>query len=322
MKRKWLIRIAAASAVLLLGTAAFGVYTYDSVRRAASEMYEPLPHLDAGGGIPAVSLSSPEPDSASFSRTALHASQRKQTCYTVLLLGVDERQGDRGRADTMMVMTFNMDARKSLLFSIPRDTLVRLAFRNISDKINHAYAFEGVKGAVATVETFLDVPIDYYVKVNMDSFRAIVDVVGGIDVDNALAFRLDGSEFPKGRQHLNGNEALRYIRMRYDDPKGDLGRTGRQRQVVRELLRKAKSWNGMLELPKLLRLVQAQTKTNLTYDDMIRLMKAYGAGNMETTGTEIRGSGSIIGGIYYFMVDNLERRRLHDAVNSLIDLSS
>ena len=140
---------------------------------------------------------------------------RSPGAFTVLLLGVDQRPGDKGRSDTIMVATVNPNSGKALLFNIPRDTRTRLVKRGYDDKINHAYAYDGIAGSVATVENFLDAfPIDYYVQVNMEGFEMIVDQLGGVDVNNSFTFDIDGFHFPKGPQHLDGEYALKYARMR------------------------------------------------------------------------------------------------------------
>ena len=116
----------------------------------------------------------------------------------MLLLGVDARPGDIGRSDTMIVMTVNPDLNSTKMVSIPRDTRTLIVGKGFEDKINHAYAFGGAKMSIETVEEFLDIPIDYYVKVNMDGFEDIVNAVGGVTVDNRITFSREGHDFPRG----------------------------------------------------------------------------------------------------------------------------
>src|SRR5690606_15649276 len=108
----------------------------------------------------------------------------KRDPFSVLMLGVDERAGDKGRSDTMIVITVNSEKNSMEMLSIPRDTRLEIVGKGIDDKINHAYAFGGVEMAMNTVEKFLDIPIDYYIKVNMEGFKDIVDTVGGVSVNN------------------------------------------------------------------------------------------------------------------------------------------
>ena len=92
--------------------------------------------------------------------------------------------------------------------------MLRLSGKGTEDKINHAYAFGGVEMSMNTVEKFLDIPIDYYVKMNMEGFKDIVDSVGGITVNNDLDFTVGKVHYPKGEISLNGEDALSFARMR------------------------------------------------------------------------------------------------------------
>src|SRR5690606_4075310 len=157
---------------------------------------------------------------------------------SILLMGVDERSGDAGRTDTLIVVSVNPNTNSMQMLSIPRDTYVELVGRGTQDKINHAYAFGGVDMTIDTVENFLDVPIDYYVKVNMEGLEQIVDALGGIQVESTFAFSYEGSTFEEGTLTLTGEEALRYARMRKGDPKGDFGRQDRQKQVIAGIIDK------------------------------------------------------------------------------------
>ncbi|RKJ22727.1 LytR family transcriptional regulator, partial [Butyricicoccus sp. 1XD8-22] len=98
------------------------------------------------------------------------------------------RPGDRGRSDSIIVMTVNPKTESIDMLSIPRDTRVEIVGKGVDDKINHAYAFGGVEMSMNTVEKFLDIPIDYYIKLNMEGFKEIVDAVGGVDVNNDIDF--------------------------------------------------------------------------------------------------------------------------------------
>ena len=164
-----------------------------------------------------------------------------QDPFSVLLLGVDEREDDRGRSDTVVVMTVNPAEGSTKMVSIPRDTYTEIVGRGTTDKINHAYAFGGIEMSMATVENLLDIPIDYVMQVNMEGFKDIVDAVGGVEVNNTLAF--DG--YAEGTIQLDGDEALGYVRMRKQDPEGDFGRQDRQKQVIQGIMKKGASVNSL-----------------------------------------------------------------------------
>ena len=131
-----------------------------------------------------------------------------QEPFSILMLGVDERDGDKGRSDTMIVLTVNPQKKSVKMLSIPRDTRTEIVGHGTQDKINHAFAFGGAKMSMDTVENFLDIPIDYYMKINMEGFKDIVDAVGGVTVQNDLDFSSDGVHFAKGSHTLNGKDAL------------------------------------------------------------------------------------------------------------------
>ncbi len=105
----------------------------------------------------------------------------------VLLIGVDERKNDPGRADAIMLLSFNPKTKKATSLSIPRDMQVTLA-DGAKTKINHTYAYGGVEETIETVEQTFDVKIPYYAKINMEGLIELVDAVGGVTVDNPSAF--------------------------------------------------------------------------------------------------------------------------------------
>jgi LCP family protein required for cell wall assembly len=233
-KRKWKRVIGSVFVLLLIGLGIGGYSIYRSITETANQVYEPINRP--------VSEKRPEP-----------ISLKKQTPISILLIGVDERKGDRGRADSLIVLAVNPNKKSIEMVSIPRDTRVEIVGKGIEDKINHSYAFGGVEMTIATVEKFLDIPIDYYIKVNMESFKDIVDAVGGVTVDNPFAFTYEGVTFPKGKITLDGEKALKYSRMRYDDPRGDFGRQDRQKQIIESVINKGANLSSLAnysDIPK------------------------------------------------------------------------
>jgi LCP family protein required for cell wall assembly len=116
----------------------------------------------------------------------------------------------------MLVITVNPEKKTTKILSIPRDTRTKLVVsinpnKNRLDKINATYTYGAIEMTIDTVENFIDVPIDYYVQVNMEGFRDIVTAVGGIHVDNKYEFELDGITLKTGPQRLNGIKALQYV---------------------------------------------------------------------------------------------------------------
>jgi len=340
-KRRWPRVAMWAAAALLVAISAVALDVYVSVKHAADRMYQPLPadqpkyvsrdpemrqQPSGGEGTAAqprqVVVAAATGRQAAATAVGAAASggggKRSPGAFTALLLGVDQRPGDRGRSDTMLVMTVNPDSGKALLYNIPRDTRTLLVKRGFEDKINHAYAYNGVAGSVATVENFIDLPIDYYVQINMEGFETLVDLLGGVDVNNPFAFDYEGRAFPKGEQHLNGELALKYSRMRFDDPRGDFGRNERQRQVVKDMLHQASQWEGIASFKELLGTMGDHVRTNLTFDQMQTIFLKYRTKIDTIQSTEIKGQGTRIGGIYYYLVGDAERTRIHDAMKAVL----
>lgn len=227
--------------------------------------------------------------------------------FSLLLLGVDEREGDIGRSDTIIVLTVNLSLESIKMLSIPRDTQTEIIGLNKSDKINHAYAFGGIDMALHSVENLLNIPIDYVVQVNMESFEEIVNVVGGVTVENSFYFEEGDYTFDQGYIHLDGEEALRYVQMRMDDPQGDFGRQGRQKQVLQAVLNKGASFNMMKNYRKLLEIFEEHIKTNITFNQIIDIQKGYKntLKQIDTISFE-KGRGVFEDGIWYFQINNEE----------------
>jgi polyisoprenyl-teichoic acid--peptidoglycan teichoic acid transferase len=301
-KKKWLRWIGGIVAVLLIGVGIYAYSIYHHVKQTAEQMHEPVNHISDKRNAP-VSLN-------------------KQTPISILLIGVDERKGDRGRADSLIVMTVNPSKKSIEMVSIPRDTRTEIIGKGKKDKINHSYAFGGVEMTMATVEHFLDIPIDYYIKVNMESFRDIVDAVGGVTVDNPFAFTYEGVTFPKGEITLNGEKALKYSRMRYDDPRGDFGRQDRQKQIIEAIIQKGAGFSSLTNYDEVLTAIGKNIKTNLTFDEMQEIQANYKEARHHIEQLHITGKGTTINGTYYLLVPEEERLAISNKLKEHLELKT
>ncbi|MFC7321799.1 LCP family protein [Halobacillus campisalis] len=232
----------------------------------------------------------------------------------VLLLGVDERENDRGRSDTMIVMTLDPENERSQMVSIPRDTRTKIVGEGFDDKINHAYAFGGSNMAVDTVENFLDIELDYYLRMNMEGLGQLVDAVGGITVDNDFAFDYSGESFSEGEINLNGEEALAWVRMRYDDPQGDAGRNERQRQVIQGVLDQGANINAVNKIGDIMDVLGGNVATNMQFEDMRDLATNYRGARKDISTYQITGSGTRIDDIYYLQVPESEVQKANEMI--------
>lgn len=244
----------------------------------------------------------------------LHPDLDRHEPFCILLLGVDERKGDRGRSDTMILISVNPAKQSALAISIPRDTRMLLPERESYDKINHAYAFGGTALSVAAVERLFGVPIAYYMKTNMEGIVDIVDTLGGVKVNNPWAFDFEGASFPKGELNLGGYETLLYVRMRYEDPKGDFGRTQRQREVLSTLVDQVASFRSLGKLPHILSRLSEDVRTNLTSGAMLDLATDYRPAIEQVDTMYLSGTGKKIKGIYYYTVEPEERQRIQSLI--------
>lgn len=161
--------------------------------------------------------------------------------FSILLMGTDTGEYNRtyrGRSDSMMVAVINPKTEQTTLVSIPRDTLVAIPGHGFENKINSAYSYGGVSMAMNIVQSYLDVPIDHYIEMNMKGFVQLSSAIGPIKVYNNLDFSNVGNHYAKGEITLNKSNILGYTQMRYSDPTGDYGRQKRQRQVLTALVKK------------------------------------------------------------------------------------
>ncbi len=238
-----------------------------------------------------------------------HPSLKDKEPFSMLLLGVDERASDRGRSDTMILLTINPKKKSAIAISIPRDTRTLMPDTGKYDKINHAYAFGGTSLSVEAVEQLLGVPIAFYMKTNMEGYVKIVDVLGGVDVTNNREFTSE-YHFPEGAQHLNGDQALAYIRMRKEDPQGDFGRTERQRAVLSNAIDRVTEISSITKLPKLMSHLATNVRTNLTLQNMLDLALEYRPAIQNVKTLYLKGSGEMISGIYYYAVSPKDRQQI------------
>ncbi len=349
MKRsKWIkISLYTLLACIVIAAAGAGVAWY-KLENTISAMYEPLPSTEwtqpvferenLQEDIPATLPSNPVEEEGAANDVAvgdqavstanatnddmkltedevdrlLHPNLDRKDPFCILLLGVDERPSDRGRSDTMILLSIQPAKHSAMAISIPRDTRVLIPQRERYDKINHAYAFGGTALSVAAVERLFGVPIAYYMKTNMEGIVDIVDTVGGVDVDNARSFTYEGVTFPKGEQHLDGTNALLYVRMRKEDPNGDFGRTERQRQLLSALVDRVVSFRSLGKLPHILSRLSEDVRTNLTSGDMFDLATEYKSEIKQIDTLFLNGKGRMIDGIYYYAVQPEDRAALHD----------
>jgi polyisoprenyl-teichoic acid--peptidoglycan teichoic acid transferase len=281
--------------VIILAGGGYAYYLYHSVSETANKMYSPLKGKN--------------------SKDLPLNKESTAPSINVLLLGVDERSGDKGRSDTLIVASLNPTTHSMLMTSIPRDTRVEIPGRSGYSKINAAYAYGNEELAVKTVEKYLNIDIPYYVKVNMEGLSSLVDAVGGVTVNNDISW----TGFPKGTLQLDGKKALVYARMRHEDPRGDFGRNLRQRQVISSVMDKGKSLSSVTNMEKILNAVGSNVATNLSFDDMKRLVSDYESCRENITDYETKGTPKYIDKVSWVLVTDQEFRNVHDKIETQLN---
>ncbi|MBA2877144.1 LCP family protein required for cell wall assembly [Anoxybacillus kamchatkensis] len=300
-RRKRLFIAGILISLIFLAIGGYVYSLYNKVQETVSNMHEPINRTKSEKRIEEFSLENKDP-------------------ISILLIGVDERKNDRGRADSLIIMTVNPQKRSVEMLSIPRDTRTEIVGKGKADKINHSYAFGGVEMTIATVEKFLDIPVDYYIKVNMESFKDIVDALGGVTVNNPFAFTYEGVSFPKGEITLNGEKALKYSRMRYDDPRGDFGRQDRQKQIIEAIIKKGASFSSLTNYSDVLSAIGKNIKTNLTFEEMKLIQSNYKEARHNIEQLHIKGKGTKMNGVYYLMVPEEERLQISNKLKEHLQM--
>ncbi|WP_046214409.1 LCP family protein [Paenibacillus wulumuqiensis] len=254
---KWILLL-----LLLAGAGVVGYYTYSVVQFANTISVEP--DDPAGADQQETNFQLPEWDG----KDPVH----------ILLLGTDSRDdGSNGRSDSMMVATIDPVSKKAYLMSILRDTYVEIPGHGRS-RINAAYSYGGAPLAMQTVSQLLGVPVNSYVTIDFEGFKALVDEMDGVDIDvEKDMYYTDGGDghrydidLKKGYQTLDGTHALQYVRFRHDAT-SDFTRTERQRKFLTALAAKMQSSTSIVNLPGILKATAPYIKTNMSASTMLKL---------------------------------------------------
>ena len=291
-KRKWPKWVLGIFVVLLLGGSASLYFMWDKISDTVKTMHNPL-----------------ERDQDPERQEALQSLFSKNQSINILLFGVDERLGDKGRSDTIILMSLNPKTNSTMMLSIPRDTYVNIPGRGM-DKINHAYAYGDVPLSIQTVEDTFNLHVHFYVRINMEGFKDGIDALGGVTVNNKQAFSQGGRYFNEGELHVSGAEALEYIRMRKNDPRGDLGRNERQRDVIKAAMDEAASFSSITKVVEILNILGGNVQTNIDMKHMRNLFSDYRGTRNNIKTLELSGDGQTIGGVWYYIVPDNEFNRV------------
>lgn len=180
-----------------------------------------------------------------------------------------------GLSDTMLLIRFNPHTDQLVVLSLPRDT--RTLVQGQLTKLNEANRDGGpVLSARAVSDLLGGIAIDRYVRINVQGVEKLVDALGGIEVDVPIDMKYqDDSQhlyinLKAGQQRLDGDQALQFLRFRYDD-KGDIGRIQRQQMMMRAIVDQALTPKTIARAPKILSVVQSHVDTNLSVEELLAL---------------------------------------------------
>lgn len=231
---------------------------------------------------------------------------------SILFLGIDDNEGrekngqslEHSRSDAMILSTFNQEKHQIRMLSIPRDTISYIPKVGYYDKITHAHAYGGPIAAMDSVEATMNVPVDYYARVNMKAFVQAVDELGGIYYDVPYNLNEPNSDdtgrikIKKGYQKLNGDEALAVARTRHHD--SDLKRGQRQMDLIKILFQKAQTLDSFDKLDEVISIVGKNAKHNLTKSEIKSLAKMYLSDSVEMKKSQLEGKDDMLDNIYYY----------------------
>ncbi len=196
--------------------------------------------------------------------------------FVILISGIDTfgSINRRSRSDVNMLLVVNPVKGQVLMVSLPRDLYVPLACKNDAyDKLTHSGIY-GINCTVQTIEKFLDIDINYYVRLNFTSFINIVDAMSGVRIYNEMAFvSHDGITFEKGNLDLDGTQAYHYVRERKAFEGGDGQRIQNQQKVLTAMIKKMLSPVMLTKIERIIGIVSKNIDTNISSTEISKLIK-------------------------------------------------
>ena len=272
--------------------------------------------LGGASGVANVARSFRDPGKLAF-----HGKKR----LNILCLGIDYNHNDKGveftkyaRSDTIFVVSLDRHAKSLSVVSVPRDMRVNIQGHGW-DKINAAYS-QTADGDIAladkTVGDLLGIHIDHTIVIKPYAAQHLVDAIGGVTIDVEKNMNYDDNwgdlhiHLKKGVQHLDGQQAVGYVRFRHD-AEGDRGRMRRQRQMMRAILSQLPRLDTLLAMRKVRDAFCKDIQTDLTYGQLVDLALLYSKFDRKEMKTaQLDGPDEYIDGIYYMGQDPAQIRRV------------
>ena len=237
-----------------------------------------------------------------FEREETEISKPKVTydldSFNIYVAGKDGYGGfeEIARSDVNVIMSVNPKTEKILVTTIPRDSYVKIAGKgkNKYDKLTHAGIY-GIDSSIKTLEKFLDTEINYYVKLNFNSFINVIDNIGGIEVYNPETYKRGKTIYEKGKLQLNGSEALAFARERKQYSEGDFERGRNHTRIIEAVIEKITKNSSELNYKQLMSMIGKSIKTNMPTDKIIELFNFQmdNKPSWKITKRDIKGKGSM-----------------------------
>lgn len=243
--------------------------------------------------------------------------------FSVLLLGIDQRDKEVGRSDSMIYSIVRRKENRILLLSVPRDSYTEIVGKNKQDKIAHAYAFGGAKMSIDSVEQLLKHPVTHYAAINFTGFKNVVDALGGIKLPitedivnknwNHDKFRIEAN-----KPIYNGLEALNFVRYREDS---DMNRMMRNRIFLQAVAERAVQLDKISHIPEILDIAGDHFSTDISPTDLIDLAKSIFIKESipQFSTYALDGEGMMMHDIWYYKLDEKDLAYARELITNWLD---
>lgn len=225
------------------------------------------------------------------------AKQVDSKVFNIYISGIDTYGpiSTVSRSDVNIIMTVNMNTHKILLTTTPRDAYVKIPGGGADqyDKLTHAGIY-GVETSEQTLEDLYGIKIDYYARINFTSFLKLIDQLGGVTVHNDQAFTQEKFDFPVGDIQMNSEQALGFVRERYNLDGGDNDRGKNQEKVISAILNKLASLKSVSNFTSIVNNLQDSVQTNMSLNTINALANTQleSGSKFTVTSQAVTGTGS------------------------------
>ena len=229
--------------------------------------------------------------------TAIGKQDPNAEVFNIYVSGIDTYGpiSSVSRSDVNIIMTVNRKTKKVLLTTTPRDAYVPIADGGLNqpDKLTHAGIY-GVDASVHTLENLYGIDLNYYVRLNFTSFLKLIDLLGGIDIENDQDFTAGNTHYPIGNISLNSEQALTFVRERYSLNGGDNDRGKNQEKVIAAVIKKLTSTDALKNYNAILSGLQDSVQTDMSLETMMNLINTQleSGGSYHVTSQALTGTGN------------------------------